>query len=86
MPPTTLRSRVFVNGNSQAVRIPQEFRLSASRVEITRTEAGELVIRPLAERRGQALLEALDDFDAEFIAAVERHRREADPLQDRESL
>ena len=37
----TLSSRVFSNGNSQAVRIPAEFRLTASRVEITRTEAGD---------------------------------------------
>jgi antitoxin VapB len=86
MPATTLRSRVFVNGNSQAVRIPQEFRLNASRVEITRTEAGELVIRPLAGRRGQALLEALDAFDAEFVASLERRRSEPDSMQDRESL
>lgn len=86
MPTITLRTRVFVNGNSQAVRIPQEFRLHASRVEISRTENGELVIRPRAERRGQALLEALDDFDPEFVAALERDRRAADPMQDRDAL
>lgn len=86
MPTITLRTRVFVNGNSQAVRIPQEFRLNASRVEISRTENGELVIRPLAERHGQALLEALDDFDPEFVAALERDRRAADPMQDRDAL
>lgn len=37
-------TRVFQNGNSQAVRLPQEFRLSASEVEIIR-RGNELVIR-----------------------------------------
>ena len=31
---TSITSRVFMNGNSQAVRIPQEFRLNTKRVEI----------------------------------------------------
>ena len=35
-------SSVFMNGNSQAVRIPQEFRFSASRVQVSRNEAGDL--------------------------------------------
>ena len=38
----TLTSRVFNNGNSQAVRIPAEFRLDTDRVSITRNEAGDL--------------------------------------------
>jgi len=31
----TLTTRIFKNGNSQAVRIPQEFRLDVSEVEIS---------------------------------------------------
>ena len=42
--PATL-SRVFMNGNSQAVRIPQEFRLATSRVEIFRNADGDLVLQ-----------------------------------------
>ena len=45
-------SRVIMNGNSQAVPIPQEFRLDANRVEISRNEHGDLVIHPLAADRG----------------------------------
>ena len=40
-------SRVFMNGNSQAVRIPQEFRLDSSRVEISRNAEGDLVLHPV---------------------------------------
>ena len=82
----SLDSRVFMNGNSQAVRIPAEFRLNASRVTITRTEAGDLLIHPLTEDRGEALLRALQAFDADFVAALEEDRREQLPPQEREAL
>ena len=48
----TLITRVFNNGNSQAVRIPAEFRLDTDRVNISRTESGDLVIHPLRAERG----------------------------------
>ena len=70
----TLASRVFMNGNSQAVRIPQEFRLNARRVEISRTEQGDLLIHPIPADRGMALLEALAAFDDDFVTALEAGR------------
>lgn len=79
-------SRVFMNGNSQAVRIPQEFRLASNRVEISRNDAGDLVIHPLPSDRGQALLEALDGFDEEFIDILENDRQALAPVQEREPL
>ncbi len=79
-------SRVFMNGNSQAVRIPQEFRLASSRVEISRNDAGDLVIHPLPSDRGQALLEALEGFDEEFIDILENDRLAQAPVQEREPL
>ncbi|MBA3590391.1 antitoxin [Methylibium sp.] len=83
-------SRVFMNGNSQAVRIPQEFRLDASRVEISRNEHGDLVIHPVPADRGTALLQALNGFDDElghaFAEALEEDRRTQPALQEREGL
>lgn len=38
-------ARVFQSGNSQAVRLPKEFRLSVDRVEITQ-EGDALILRP----------------------------------------
>lgn len=81
-----LTSRIFMNGNSQAVRIPREFRLDSPRVEITRTEAGDLIIHPLPADRGAALLEALSAFDADFLAALEAGRDEQLPMQEREAF
>lgn len=82
----TLITRVFMNGNSQAVRIPAEFRLDTERVQISRNEHGDLVIRPLRRERGAALLQALQGFDDEFVAALEADRQTPLPMQDRESL
>ena len=83
---TTLTTRVFINGNSQAVRIPAELRLDTDRVEITRTVDGDLLLHPLRERRGRALLQALDGFDEDFVAALEEGRKHQPPLQDRDGL
>jgi antitoxin VapB len=82
----TLTTRVFVNGNSQAVRIPAEFRLDTDRVEITRTAEGDLLLHPIRQGRGAALLSALEGFDDDFIAALEEDRTEQPPMQDREPL
>jgi antitoxin VapB len=79
-------SRIFMNGNSQAVRIPQEFRLAGNRVEISRNAAGDLVIHPLPSDRGLALLEALQGFDEEFIELMEEDRQMQSPPQEREPL
>jgi antitoxin VapB len=82
----SLPSRVFMNGNSQAVRIPAEFRLSTDQVQISRTPEGDLIIHPCPPQRGQALLEALAGFDAEFVQQLEQLRLEEQPMQEREQL
>jgi len=85
----TLTTRVFNNGNSQAVRIPAEFRLDTDRVSISRNEWGDLVIHPLRAERGAALLDALRglaDADGAFVAALEADRASPQPMQEREAL
>jgi antitoxin VapB len=81
-----LPSRVFMNGNSQAVRIPAEFRLSTDRVQISRTAEGDLLIHPCPSQRGQALLQALSGLDADFVEALEQQQAEKPPVQEREAL
>lgn len=80
-----LTTRVFMNGNSQAMRIPAELRLDTDRVQISRNEQGDLVLHALHAERGAALLQALQGFDDEFIAALEADRQAPLPLQDREA-
>lgn len=83
--PATI-SRVFMNGNSQAVRIPHEFRLDTPRVEIFRNAEGDLVLHPVSTNRGETLLSALNAFDDIDLAALVSVQSEQLPSQDRESL
>ncbi len=83
---TTLTTRIFKNGNSQAVRIPQEFKLNTTQVEISRNSNGDLVLHPIPVNRGAAILSALTAFDADFVAALEENQRNQQIMQDREAL
>jgi len=83
---STLITRIFKNGNSQAVRIPQEFRIDATQVEISREANGDLVIHPLPLDRGAALLAALNDFDEDFVSRLEQNYQQQPVMQDREAL
>lgn len=85
----TRTTRIFNNGNSQAVRIPAEFRIDADRALISRNADGDLVIHPLPAARGAALLQtlqALSEVDSEFVRALEVERHAALPMQEREAL
>jgi antitoxin VapB len=78
---STLTTRIFKNGNSQAVRIPQEFRLDTTQVEISRNADGDLVIHSLPIDRGAALLDTLKSFDEDFVNALEQNYQEQPAIQ-----
>lgn len=84
-----MTTRVFNNGNSQAVRIPAEFRLDTDSVRISRNEDGDLVLHPLRAQRGTALMQtlrALGDADDAFVSALVVDRDAALSVQEREGL
>lgn len=83
-----IRTRVFMNGNSQAVRIPREFRLECKQVTISLNEDGDIILRPEpdSERRGDALLQVLAGFDSDFVRALEEERQVQPLPQEREPL
>jgi antitoxin VapB len=83
---SSLTTRIFKNGNSQAVRIPQEFRLESAQVEISRNANGDLVIHPLPVNRGEAVLAALNGFDEDFVALLEQNQQSQPVMQDRDAL
>jgi antitoxin VapB len=58
-------AKVFRSGNSQAVRIPREFRLDAKELEIER-KGDTLVLRP-KRRSWKSLLESLTMFSSDFM-------------------
>lgn len=82
----TLKTRVFNNGNSQAVRIPQAFQLDVQQVEISRADNGDLVIHPIKPKRGDMLMEALNQFDDDFIDALSEDVLTQPVMQDRDAL
>ncbi|WP_413991388.1 antitoxin [Labrys okinawensis] len=63
-------AKVFRSGNSQAVRLPKEFRFDVDEVEITR-EGDAIILRPRAGDRKPwgSLLAALElGFSDDFLA------------------
>lgn len=73
-------ARVFMSGNSQAVRLPRQFRLSSTEVEIFR-RGDEIVLREPARGMARAF-EALSRLPDDFLAEGRRD----DPPQVREDL
>ena len=73
-------ARVFQSGNSQAVRLPKEFRLDVNEVEIFR-RGDEIVLRPLASN-ATAIFDALASLPADFM---EQGRADLPP-QEREGF
>jgi antitoxin VapB len=77
-------ARVFQSGNSQAVRLPKEFRFDVDQVEVTR-EGDALILRPRAEHRPRwsSLRAALErGFSDDFL----KDGREQPQDQDRPQI
>lgn len=58
-------AKIFRSGNSQAVRIPKEFRMEGDVVEIER-KGDSLVLRP-KRKSWAALVRSLDKFTDDFM-------------------
>lgn len=61
----TKKTRLFMSGNSQAVRIPREFQLDGDEVEIQQ-RGNTLVIRP-KKLSWTPLMDSLQKFTADFM-------------------
>jgi len=73
-------AKIFQSGNSQAVRLPKEFRFDTSEVEIFR-EGDKVILRPRRTNLAEAfdiLTQMPDDFMTES--------REDEPPQEREGF
>jgi antitoxin VapB len=72
-------AKLFKNGESQAVRLPKEFRFAGEEVFIKRM--GNAVVLLPKSKSWDSLLASLPKFSADFMS-----EREQPPEQDRESL
>lgn len=73
-------ARIFQSGNSQAVRLPKEFRLNTDRVEIFR-RGDEIVLRE-TPTNAAAIFDSLAALPGDFMD----DGREDTPAQEREAL
>lgn len=82
--PKPVFARIFRTGNSQAVRLPREFRFGVDRVAIRR-EGDSVILSPPYEDWADYLRNAPRVGD-DFRAAMAAMRDSPLPLEDRESL
>jgi antitoxin VapB len=73
-------AKIFQSGNSQAVRLPKEFRFRSKEVEITR-RGDEVVLREKPRNLGD-VLEILQSIPEDVFESI----RDARPPQEREGL
>ena len=73
-------ARIFQSGNSQAVRLPKEFRFEQDRVEIFR-QGNDIVLRQVPAN-ATAVFDMLGSLPADFMA----DGRQDTPPQEREGL
>lgn len=73
-------ARVFQSGNSQAVRLPKEFRFNVDQVEIFR-RGDEIILRAATPNAG-AIFDALTRLPTDFMA----EGRNDLPPQDRDDF
>jgi antitoxin VapB len=73
-------AKIFKNGQSQAVRLPKEFRLEGSEVFIKK-QGNSIILIPIKENPWQPLIESLNQFSDDFMPT-----REQPEQQNREDL
>lgn len=77
-------ARVFMTGNSQAVRLPQEFRFNTDKVAVRR-EGNDLILSP-PYKDWEDYFARAPRVGEDFVAAMEEMRRNPQPLEERETF
>jgi len=69
-------AKVFMNGRSQAIRLPKEFRVATDEVFLKKTPEGFVVVeRDPWEVCIEACQELPDDFMTERVQPARQHRK-----------
>ena len=77
-------AKLFVNGSSQAVRLPKEYRFSGNEVGVARL--GELVVLFPKDSVKDLFFSSLGSFTEDFYSSVEQAHTEDLPDIPREGL
>ena len=73
------KAKVFMNGRSQAVRIPAEFRFNSKEVYIRRTPGGDVILSAKPEKKSLKDVYALLDDAAvpdDFLSSRDKRQAE----------
>lgn len=72
----TATAKLFQNGQSQAVRLPKEFRFNGEN-EVDITRVGDYVLlSPHKTNKWTAMFEAVNEFSDDFTMTIDRPRPE----------
>lgn len=74
------KAKIFMNGKSQAVRLPKKYRFDSEEVLITEHRLGILLINP--KKRWEGIEEVIDEFSDDMF----ENGRELWPWTEREDL
>ena len=74
------KAKLFHNGNSQAVRLPKEFRIPGNEVKIYK-KGNQVILEPI-ETTWDSLFDALSEFPEDFM----KDGRNQPAMQKRESF
>ena len=77
-------AKIFANGQSQAVRLPKEYRLPGNEVGITRL--GEMVILVPLNKKDELFFSSLGEFTEDVFEAINSTREKDSSDILRESL
>jgi len=70
-------AKLFQNGQSQAVRLPKEYRFSGNEVGVT--QVGELVVLYPKDKKDQLFFSSLGNFTDDFFDSIVSARAENFP-------
>ncbi len=74
-------AKVFVNGGSQAVRLPKEFRFSGDEIYVKKI--GDSILLVPKDKLWETFLEGVDGFMEDYFDAVEER---VEMVEEREGL
>lgn len=75
-------AKIFMNGRSQAVRLPKEFRFDTDEVTVERLADGSVVLRPVPVDAHAAWLARLDRLVGRFEGMPDEIERDKTPPRD----
>jgi antitoxin VapB len=75
----TSRAKVFMNGRSQAIRLPKEFRVKGPEVTVTRVPEGILITE---KDPWELFREGCQEMDDEFFEVMEKRDRHTQQVRD----